>query len=295
MPRISVVIPTYNCAHFLGEAIESVRVQGWAGLEIVVVDDGSTDGTGALLSSLRGPDLVVLRQENCGPASARNAGIRRSTGDWIAFLDADDLWLPGKLRGQFDALSARPNAAFSFTDAIVRNSSGRETVVASPDGDILWSLLAGPRFGVGSVLVRRDRLDRIGFFDPALRMGEDWDMWLRLAASYEGCGVRRVLAVYRRCLDGPPKYSSELLESCTLHVLARLFSGPETDVSPGLRKLRGPVYGWHYSILAKSHLRQGRVSPALRMAAHCVRSHPKGLWFLAGRWGRDGRYPDFRP
>jgi hypothetical protein len=295
MPRISVVIPTYNCAHLLGDAIESVRIQDWGELEIVVVDDGSTDGTVALLSSLGGPDLVVVKQENCGPAAARNAGIRRASGDWIAFLDADDLWLPGKLRGQVNALCARPNAAFSFTDALVRNSSGAETVVAVPDGDgdILWHLLAGPRFGVGSVLIRRDRLDRIGLFDPALRMGEDWDMWLRLAASYEGCGVRSVLVVYRRCSEGPPKYSSELLESCTLRVLARLFSGPET--SPGLRKLRSRVYGWHYSVLAKSHLKQGRVWPALRIAAQCVTSHPHGFRFLAGRWGRNGRYPSFTP
>jgi len=296
MPSITVVIPTYNCAHVLGEAVESVRAQSWPNLEIVVVDDGSTDGTAELLSTLRGSDLVVVTQANRGPASARNTGIGRASGQWIAFLDADDLWLPGKLRAQFDALSSNPRTAFSFTDAVLRGRSGRDEIAAAPagDADILWHLLVGPRFGVGSVVVRRECLDRVGVFDPAMRMGEDWDLWLRLAASYEGVGVHSVLAVYRRDSPGRLKYSSMLLETSTLRVLSRLFSNPRMTAGPGSPAVRRLVYAWHYSVLAKSHLRQGNMA-AVAMAARCVRSHPKGLWFLARPWGKDGHYPDFRP
>jgi glycosyltransferase involved in cell wall biosynthesis len=295
MTSISVVIPAYNCAHCIGEAVQSVRAQGWPDLQILVVDDGSTDGTAALLRSIQGPDLVAAAQANGGPGAARNTGIREASGEWIAFLDADDLWLPGKLRAQFDAVAAKPDAAFCFTDAVMRDTNGREEIIASPalEGNIFWHLLVGPRFHSGSVVVRRDCLDRVGLFDPSLRTGEDWDMWLRLAAEYESVGVRDVLTVYRQDSSKGTKYSSALLEACTLRVLERLFSRPETQRTAGLSRARRRVYAWHYSVLAKSHIRQRRAA-AVPMAARCLVSHARGLTFLMRRWGKLRRYPDFR-
>ena len=281
-PTVSVVIPTYNLAPLLPGAVESARAQDWPGLEVIVVDDGSTDGTPAVLERLAAEGVRCFRQENAGAASARNRGIREARGEWVAFLDADDFWLPGKLAAQFEALAARPAAAFSYTDVMVRTADGAESVLPCPGRGrpLLTQLLAGNVFATPSALVRRDCFDEVGLFDPALRTGEDWDMWLRLAAHFECVYVARPLTLCR--VTGQTRFPLPTLEWCTLRVLGRLFAcGHVARRLPDVAARRGAVYAWHYSVLAKSYLRRGRPADFCRLAYRALKSHPSALRFIA--------------
>jgi glycosyltransferase involved in cell wall biosynthesis len=280
---VSVVIPTYNLAPLLPGAVASARAQEWPELEIIVVDDGSTDETQEVLKRLAvEAPLRWFRQENAGAAAARNRGIREARGEWVAFLDADDFWLPGKLAAQFEELERRPSAAFSYTDVRLREESGSESDLAcgTTAQPLLPQMLAGNMFATPTALVRRECFDEVGLFDARLRTGEDWDMWLRLASHFECVRVARPLTLVRRV--GHSKFPLHVLESCTLLVLERLFSCPHVARAwPEVASKRGAVYAWHYSVLAKSYLRRGRLADFLRLAYMAVRSHPSGLRYVA--------------
>ncbi|HEU5321302.1 MAG TPA: glycosyltransferase family A protein, partial [Methylomirabilota bacterium] len=124
-PAVSVVIPTFNCAPFVAEAVESVRAQTWADLEVVVVDDGSTDDTARVLEPYRQSGAIrYLRQDNRGPSAARNAGIRAARGRYVAFLDADDTIPPSSIERRLRFLDAHPDVAVVFTDCYIRDRAG---------------------------------------------------------------------------------------------------------------------------------------------------------------------------
>lgn len=282
---MSVVIPTYNLAQFLPEAVESVRAQGWPDFEIIVVDDGSTDGTGRVLERLsRDADVRCFRQENAGASSARNRGIQESRKSWVAFLDADDFWNEGKLAAQFEALEGNPSARFSYTDERLRFEDGTESDRASraaADAPLLPQMLVGNIFATPTALVRRDCFDAVGLFDTRLRTGEDWDMWMRLAAHFESVRVARPLTTVRAA--SRLKFSLEVMERCTLLVLERLFACPHVARDwPEVRARRGAVYAWHYAVLARTYLRWRRPADFCRLAYKSVASHPKALRYLAG-------------
>jgi glycosyltransferase involved in cell wall biosynthesis len=282
-PTISVVIPTYNSAHFLREAIASVHAQEWPALEIIVVDDGSTDETETVVKALsHSAEVRLLRQENAGAASARNMGIAAATGDWVAFLDVDDLWLPGKLAAQFAELEKRANATFSYTDVTLRFASGEKSDLecGKAEQPLLRQLLGGNLIATPSVVVRRDCLQKVGLFDVRLRTGEDWDMWMRLAAHFEHVRVARPLTVIR--VSDQTKFPVETLERCTLQSLQQLFSCHRIQREwPEVASSRRLIYSWHYSVIARSYLRHGRLVDFCRLASRAILSHPAGLNFLA--------------
>jgi len=281
-PTVSVVIPTYNSAHFLREAIASVDAQQWPGLEIIVVDDGSTDETEAVVNALsRRGDVRFLRQENAGAASARNLGIAAASGDWVAFLDVDDLWLPGKLAAQFAELEKRANAIFSYTDVTLRLATGETSNLECGEADqpLLTQLLGGNLIATPSVVVRRDCLHQVGLFDTSLRTGEDWNMWLRLAAHFEHVRVAQPLTVIR--VADHTKFPVETLERCTLRSLQQLFSCHCIQRDwPKVASSRRLIYSWHYSVIARSYLRHGRLVDFCRLAWRAIWSHPAGLSYL---------------
>jgi glycosyltransferase involved in cell wall biosynthesis len=280
---VSVVIPTYNLARFLPEAVASVRAQVWPDLEIIVVDDGSTDDTPEVLERLaREGDLRCIRQENAGASSARNRGIHEARKSWVAFLDADDFWLAGKLAAQFETLEGKPSAAFSYTDERLRFEDGTEADRASraTDAPLLPQLLAGNIFATPTALVRRDCFDAVGLFDARLRTGEDWDMWMRLAAHFESVRVALPLTMVR--VASRAKVSLEVMERCTLLALESLFACPHVAREwPAVAGKRGAVYAWHYSVLARSYMSGGRPADFCRLAYRAVRAHPSALRYLA--------------
>ncbi len=186
MAAVSVIIPTYNRADFLKEAVDSVLAQDHPDFELIVVDDGSTDETPELLDRY-GDDLRVVRQENAGVSAARNAGIARAAGDLIAFLDSDDLWLPGKLSAQTAFFDARPESVICQTEEVwVRrgrrvNPGNRHRKRAGwifiPS---LFLCLVSP----SAVMMRRRLLKEVGLFDESLPACEDYDLWLRIACRH---------------------------------------------------------------------------------------------------------------
>jgi glycosyltransferase involved in cell wall biosynthesis len=183
-PAISVVIPTYNRADFLLEAVESVYQQTFRDFELIVVDDGSTDGTANFLKNY--PNHLIYRyQANQGVSSARNLGVRMARGQWVAFLDSDDLWLPKKLETQARFFSQNPEAVICQTEEIwIRN--GRRVNPQKKhrkfSGDIFGPSLLLCLVSPSAVMIERDLFNQEGGFDESLPACEDYDLWLRISS-----------------------------------------------------------------------------------------------------------------
>ncbi len=184
---VSVVIPTYNYGRFVVEAVESVLAQTYRDLEIIVVDDGSTDDTRARLEPYVGR-ICYVYQHNQGLSAARNTGIRAAKGQWIAFLDSDDQWHPRKLEVQMAYLAGHPDVALLATDGVADLSGGWPEIERDPvppaERIELEDIAIRSRFGPGGVVVRKECFDNAGLFDTDLRSVEDRDMWIRIACHY---------------------------------------------------------------------------------------------------------------
>ncbi|PTU32923.1 glycosyltransferase family 2 protein [Stenotrophobium rhamnosiphilum] len=186
MPKVSVIIPTFNRAHILGRAIASVLGQTYSDLELIVVDDGSSDGTAALIQTFPDPRLRYVQQpRNLGVSAARNRGIAEARGEWLAFLDSDDLWLPQKLDRQFAALSGVDCVA-SYCSLL--RMDGKISIevpfgdVGSNSGPKPWpSLLMDGIWCTQTWLVPKRVVIEAGQFDERMKIWEDWDLLLRIA------------------------------------------------------------------------------------------------------------------
>jgi len=195
-PLVSCIIPVYNGERFIAAAAESILGQTHGPIEIIVVDDGSADGTGEVLEQFSG-HLRVITQPNAGHAAARNTGIRASTGELIAFLDADDLWHRDKLARQLQRIAQRPELGVIFSHLL--NFSGNPP---PPDSD-LSPATAGSVPGYTSVtmLARRTLFDTVGLFDETLQHGNDRDWLLRAAEQGIQVDLLPDVLVYRRLHD----------------------------------------------------------------------------------------------
>lgn len=280
--RVSVVIPTYQAARFVGDAIESVLSQTLPPDEVIVVDDGSTDSTQDVLAAF-GPRLRVIRQPNSGVAAARNRGAADATSDHLAFLDADDTWLPGKLARQVERLVTRPEIVASFTETLfVDERDGTERHVRyRNDGDMVRTLLLeGCVIGNNSsVLVRRSVFDDVGGYDVATSQSADWDLWLRLAERGPFDLVREPLVRYR-VHGSSMSRDIGLLEADNLRVLEKFFASPGHAQRYG--RVRRVAYAHNYVVLAGSYLHARQIGPALRSLARAAARHPGSLWRAVG-------------
>jgi glycosyltransferase involved in cell wall biosynthesis len=190
MPKVSVIIPTYNRAHYICAAVESVLAQTYRNYELIVVDDGSTDNTATLLEPYR-DRLTYLQQPHSGlPAVGRNTGWRVASGEYVAFLDSDDLFMPERLASHVALLDSQPNLALVYSDAEYFTDAGtcvgtRLQGVPPLQGRLFAALLIDCFFAICSVTLRRSCLSRMGGFDQDPALIEDYDLWLRMAAEYE--------------------------------------------------------------------------------------------------------------
>jgi glycosyltransferase involved in cell wall biosynthesis len=209
---VSVVIPSYNHGRFLGHAIRSALDQTYGAVEVIVVDDGSTDGSQAVVARCQ-PGVHYVRQDNRGLPAARNTGIRAARGAFVGFLDADDVWLPGFLSAVMDRWDRDPTLGAIHTGFYCMDEDGRRlpqistSVVA--DDRMFDRLVDGEFFVPSSVVARRECFDRVGLFDEALRGSEDWDMWLRVARQCRFAGIAEPLIRYRvhgSNMSGDPEY-----------------------------------------------------------------------------------------
>jgi glycosyltransferase involved in cell wall biosynthesis len=210
-PRFTVVMPAHNTGPLVAHAIRSVLQQTCGDFELIVIDDGSTDGTATEVRGFTAdPRVRLVEQVNRGPSAARNAGIALARGEYISMLDSDDMWLPRYLEVMGAALDRDPSAGLAYTDAwVLDEPTGRirrttmmhyQRPPAHPpaDSERFLDVLLDRNFVYTSVTVRRDVLDAVGGFDERLWTGEDWELWLRIvAAGYRALRPADVLAIHR--------------------------------------------------------------------------------------------------
>ena len=186
---VSVIVPIFNRQQLVGPALDSIVEQTYRPLEIIAVDDGSTDGTQEILAGYadRFPDLVtVIRQPNSGPAAARNRALTRARGEFIAFLDSDDVWLPSKLELQLPRFTPEIGLIYSALQEVDADGRVLATVDCDPRmrGDVYRHLLVRNRMTGGTVVVKRSVLECVGVFDESLRAAENWDLWIRISKAF---------------------------------------------------------------------------------------------------------------
>lgn len=200
-PLASIIIPCYNTAAYLPHAIKSALDQTYSPIEIVVIDDGSTDDTASIVAQYKNSAIKYVYQSNKGLSAARNTGIRMATGEYIALLDADDLWERDKLHKQIELLKKYPSCGMVFTDYSTFNTEGvlsRTRNADRHDGSVSYEqLLSRLNFIYCTVVIRCEVFEQCGYFDESLRSIEDYDMWLRIAQQFEIRGIRESLACIR--------------------------------------------------------------------------------------------------
>jgi len=200
LSSISVVITAYNASRWIRRTIDNILVQTYPVLEVIVIDDGSTDDTAAIVLSYE-DNVKHVYQENCGQPVARNRGIRLAKGCFVAFVDADDYWHSQKLEKQMNLIQSQ-GLAWVVSDAEwVDDKDGKIELPKLPmaEGNVFEKLVKGNYIVSATPLIRRDVFDQVGYFneDPAARIGEDWDMWLRIANQFPLGVVREKLAYVR--------------------------------------------------------------------------------------------------
>ncbi len=199
-PLVSIIIPTYNRKNKVVEAINSVISQNFENIEILVIDDGSTDGTAEFLTSL-GLPITVITKSNGGVSSARNTGIKASKGKYVAFLDSDDLWLPGKVVAQVDFLNNHLEIPLVYTDQYL-NINGKNLDQtrfernAPKDTMLLSAFIDLTPIHTSTVMALRDLFDKVGMFSEELYVHEDSELWNRVSNHYKLGFITQVLGVY---------------------------------------------------------------------------------------------------
>jgi len=257
MSRVSVIIPTFNRKPFLAEALRSVAAQGFPGVECIVVDDGSTDGTAEMAADL--PGIRLIRQPNRGVSSARNAGIEAAAGRWIAFLDSDDLWMPQKLARQAGYHRENPDAWISQTEEIwIRN--GRRLNPRKKHrkvgGWIFRECLPLCIVSPSAVMMKRDLFEQVGLFDESLPACEDYDLWLRVAARFPVHLLPDPLVIKR---GGHPDQLSSTVEALDRYrIRALLKTLTREPLEPTYRTAALEELGRKCAIYAKGCRKRGR-------------------------------------
>lgn len=280
--KVSVIIPTYNYGHFIAEAVESALGQTVAPGEVVVVDDGSTDDTVEIVARF-GDRVRYVRQENQGVSAARNRGARVTTGEFIAFMDADDTWEPSKLEKQVALFERDPEIGLVHCGTRTFDSETGKTLATDLDGGegwmadnlLLWngSTIIGPG---GTILVKREAFDKAGGFDEAMKVGEDWDLCYRIARLYKVGFVREALVNYRNHRDNAHKNVAEM-ESGMRRFYEKAFAEADADVL----KLRPRAYGNFHRVLSGSYFRSGSYGKFLKHAAKSIWNRPANFAYFA--------------
>lgn len=283
-PRVSVIVPTYNSGAFVGQAVASVCHQTYSDFELIVIDDGSTDDTQRALEPYR--DRVrYFYQPNMGESSARNRGIQEACGDYIAFLDADDLWLPGKLAQQVVLMDQNPEAVLIYSPCFWINAAGER--IFHHGSNIVGEGIPGladvfPQLALGDlmaspscVMVRRAYLAQGRGFDPTIRHGEDWDLWLRLSLQGPVLFVSEPLVCYRihhpkrrLAIESDPEYVQQNVQIIDSAFAAASLLRPQWD------HLRDQALGALFLRSAMYNVELGNLRIAAEQLACAVEADP---------------------
>lgn len=294
--KIAVIVPAYNLGGYVARAVESVLAQSFGDFELVVVDDGSKDETPQVLAGIRDPRMRVVRQENAGLPAARNTGIRESTAPLVAFLDADDFYLPGMLEILGGFLAGHPEigmvaGAVRYVDETGRwigAAQARRTPLRLPE------LLFENPICVSGIVLRRSWLDRVGLFDESLRACEDYDLWLRLLAA--GCRMAWVdhHVVAYRVRSGQMTSEAARMRKAIFAVLDKFFERPELPEQLAVLKdkvyARGFLHAAAFAYLSNETENGWRdLAQAMRMDPDLKAGDCKKLIGVLVAWANDPR------
>lgn len=299
MPPISVVITTYNRSQLLPRAVESAQSAG-TDLEVIVVDDCSSDDTAEVCTQIPGIRYVRL-SANGGLANARNVGIAESSSEFVAFLDDDDLRLPGSLDKQLRAITADERIAMCYGQALIGDArrqlpTGEIYPLKCPQGDIFWDLLEHNFIPVPAVLARKSSLLKEGCFNTELGLIEDWDMWLRLSERSPVAAVAEPVAIYRKAVAESGQMCSNSAALCkqALRVQQMALDRPRARASAGAKRryVRRKFRNRAFEILmteATNSIHEGNTKSARANILDAFRFRPfrtvasgRLLWLLGG-------------
>jgi glycosyltransferase involved in cell wall biosynthesis len=293
MPEVSVIIPTYNRPDLLPRAVESALAAG-TNVEVVVVDDASSDETATVCQSLHGIKYVRL-PKNQGVAGARNAGVLASSAEYVAFLDDDDVRLPGSLDLQLARLRDAPNAALIYGQALIGGATDGVTnhryPLQCPSGDVFWRLLTQNFIPSGSAVLKRERLLTAQLFNESISAIDDWDLWIRIAESHPVVSVREPVVVWRRPSPESDQGSASAVRMVKLST--RQFHEcwmklPRVALAqPGMRRQTTRQFSQnmasHLVWESARTLSRGNVIDANRCIVAALRLHSKGIAWRALR------------
>ncbi|WP_416224053.1 glycosyltransferase [Thiohalophilus sp.] len=288
MPRVSVIMPAYNTAQYIGEAINSVLSQDYPNKELIIIDDGSTDGTVDIIRRYE-PAVTLLTQKNQGSAVARNAGLDAARGDYVAFLDSDDIWLPGKLTAQVRYMEQHPEIGMSygrwqvwkpqsdgeFSAPKVPCTDDQAGLVEDGSGWLYNRLLFTSLLHTITVIARRDLIDKVGRFDITLKRGQDYDYWLRASRITEIHQLDQILALYRLHGEGCVKkwphvnYEKVVVENALSRWGLEGPTGEVTTKADMQRRLAGTCFSFGYH-----HYWEGSPRLAVQAFRQCLGYRP---------------------
>lgn len=285
-PLVSVIIPCFNNADMLPGAINSVLEQDYPNIEIIVVDDGSTDESIEVLKQFN-KKITLIQQINQGPAAARNKGLQAAAGEFIAFNDSDDLWLPGKLTAQIDFLQRHPEFAMcycgwmewdghssllSITDDPIDAAPTISSEGPASQGWLYTALLKESVIHTITAVLRKEVIDNIGLFNTDYRIGEDHDYWLRISRKYRIAKLSQVYALYRNNPNSITKkvhdknYSLLILESAIANYGLNCPSGEQAS-----QTLLNQYLGARHFTYGYNAMLQGDREKALSSFKGCIR------------------------
>ena len=286
MPKVSVIVPAYNVARFIDGAIDSVLTQSFTDFELLIVNDGSTDDTLERCQRYLDPRIRIVDQKNRGLAGARNSGIREARGDYLAFLDADDLWRSDKLERHVVHLDRRPDVGVSFSVSEFMAEDGELlSMYQSPKLDCIdaGDILCRNPVGNGSApVIRREVFDAIRsvddrygtpepvFFDPDFRQSEDIECWVRIAATtrWRFAGLAEPLTLYRLNGGGLSASVDRQLESWEAFIAKASVYAPEL-----VRRFGSRARAYQYRYLARRAVWSGESGTALRLLCKALASN----------------------
>jgi glycosyltransferase involved in cell wall biosynthesis len=248
IPKVSIVIPAYNSMKYLPDTLSSVWHQTFTDFEVLVVNDGSSDNIREWASQVKDSRFKLISQANQGVSAARNAGILASKAEYIAFLDADDLWTPTKLETHVLCLDKNPEVGLVCSWTAMMNAQGQPTgrfMKPVADGSIYSKILVKNVVECPSVLVRRTCFNKVGLYNINIRYNEDWEMWIRIAARYQFSVIKEPLVYYRQHPNNISKNWRQMQLGFTKVIRSAFKSAPRE-----LQHLKKPSYGHANLVLA---------------------------------------------
>jgi len=284
-PLISVITATYNMGQYLNDAIDSVLSQDYQSLECIVVDDGSDDNTKNILAQYQeDPRVMVICQDNSGQTVAKNRGISAAHGEFLAFCDADNIWLPDKLSRQIKCYNSNPEVGVVYGDIELMNEQGDPLPTPSIkrySGRITGKLLADNFVTFNTTLVPRRIIDKVGGFDESLSMAIDYDLWLRISVEYEFIHIPAPLARYRVWSGQLSHRTAERFDNCFKLLNQFLDRYPRSVTATEVRK------AWAHTFVSRGlwHANEGRKLSAWQDCGRAfIRNpHDMRLWKTIAR------------